>query len=1086
MQDDETLRLYTEESVEHLTDIENDLLAIEDAGADIDEELVNKVFRAAHTIKGGAGFMGLNKIKELSHNMENVLDLIRQRELVPNPEIVNILLLASDSLRELLINVGSSNETDISEHVDALIIITQSSLPDKEQQDVSAKVDLSFPDGRAVFTVTKYDLSSARKKGKFIYLVDYDLIHDVQQKDKAPNDILKKMEESGVILDCKVDIMAVGSLEDDAISNRIPFLVLYATILDSKMINVLLDIDESQIFVVDKDFTIRSISESHDIESEVSGLQDRADEEETEEAAFGKKAGDDIVEEELFVTEVEEKSVKELARPGEKMTPVKAEKTETTSIGLLGLDKSLRVNVSLLDTLMTLAGELVLGRNQLLQSIVLKDHHTIDASGQRLNLITSELQEAIMMTRMQPIGNVFKKFPRVVRDLARGLNKEVNLVIEGEGVEIDKTILEAISDPLIHLIRNSVDHGVETPLERKKIGKDPQGTITLNAYHKAGQVNIAINDDGKGIDPERLASIAVSECLITEEQTRTMSDIEKINLIFLPGFSTAREISDVSGRGVGMDVVKTNLDRLGGVVEIDSSLGVGTTIKIKLPLTLAIIPSQIIIVGGERYAIPQVNLEELFRISAAQVKDRIEKVGDAEVVRLRGNLLPLIRLADVIEIERTFLDNSEGVRKNDRREEIADRRSRKSPLFEVGKPKENVIPLDDSEDVSSKIDHEVKWENQRIGRERRYHTSSAINIVVVHTGALKYGLVVDELYDSEEIVVKPLGRYLKHCKGYAGATIMGDGRVALILDVAGLSQMAELTSLSGTDRAQEESKGLQNKKLEDIQSMLLFRNAEDEQFAVSLNLVERIEKIKRSDMELIGGKRVIQYLGGSLPLFSIEDVAQVKPMAVEEDLLVIVFVIAGKNMGLLAAPPLDAIEKAFEIDDTTLKQTGVLGSAIIEGLTTQIVDIFGLVDTLNPEWFAERETVQAEDGSASTVLYAEDSNFFRNMVTDYLKDSGYEVIEAEDGEIAWKLLQKYGNKISLVVTDITMPNMDGIELSELIRNDNRFSYLPIIALTTLADDEDIIRGESVGINDYQTKMDREKFMDSVNMLLKGD
>ena len=267
MQDDETLRLYTEESVEHLTDIENDLLAIEDAGADIDEELVNKVFRAAHTIKGGAGFMGLNKIKELSHNMENVLDLIRQRELVPNPEIVNILLLASDSLRELLINVGSSNEAVISEHVDALIIITQSSLPDKEQQDVSDKVDLSFPDERAVFTVTKYYISSARKKGKFIYLVDYDLIHDVQQKDKAPNDILKKMEESGVILDCKVDIMAVGSLEDDAISNRIPFLVLYATILDSKMINVLLDIDESQIFVVDKDFTIRSISESHDIES---------------------------------------------------------------------------------------------------------------------------------------------------------------------------------------------------------------------------------------------------------------------------------------------------------------------------------------------------------------------------------------------------------------------------------------------------------------------------------------------------------------------------------------------------------------------------------------------------------------------------------------------------------------------------------------------------------------------------------------------------------------------------------------------------------------------------------------------------
>jgi len=579
-----------------------------------------------------------------------------------------------------------------------------------------------------------------------------------------------------------------------------------------------------------------------------------------------------------------------------------------------------------------------------------------------------------------------------------------------------------------------------------------------------------------------LAVTAVAKGLLTEDQARLMSDKEKVNLIFMPGFSTAEKVTDVSGRGVGMDVVKTNLDKLGGVVDIDSKLGEGTTIRIKLPLTLAIIPSQIIVAGGDRYAIPQVNLEELLRIPANQVKDRVEIVGDAEVVRLRGKLLPLIKLADVIGIESNYFDYKEGSPKTDRRQNLSDRRSKKSPYFneEHTDAETSKLKTDDKEDLD-RISEEVK----RNPKDRRYHAASALNIVVVSTGALKYGLVVDELNDSEEIVVKPLGRHFKVCKEYAGATIMGDGRVALILDVANLANMYGLTSVEGSDRAAEVVMGNDeaDRTGKDRQSILIFRGADEEQFAIPINHVERIEKIKDTDIEEVGEKKVMKYRGGSLALFSIDQVAQVKPMAKKEDLLVIVVNIADREVGIMAVGPVDAREISVEVDDETLKQQGILGSTIIGDHTTLLVDVYGLVHTLNPEWFPDRKTVQTTEGENATILYAEDSNFFRNQVKGFMEEEGYNVIGAEDGIVAWKRLLEHHEEVTLVVTDIEMPNLDGYELSEKIRKDERFSDLPIIALTTMAGEEDIARGEAVGIDDYQIKLDREKLMRSVHNYL---
>jgi two-component system chemotaxis sensor kinase CheA len=1073
IQDDETLQMYLEESIEHLADIETDLLAIEENGADIDEDLVNKVYRAAHSIKGGAGFMGLTTIKDLTHEMENILGRIRSREMVPTPEIVNVLLMASDTLKALMNDVFTSNEIDISQHIDALQAIAEgrpiprsgitppdapttpspemkagvSRTPDGVPAKKTEMISICAADAAISIEADRGQVEAMINEGKFVYLATIDLTTDVVDKGRIPGTVIEEMEQTGTLIASSIPVDDVRAMTPGKGQAANELIVLFSTILKPEDINVLFEIPEHQIHQVMPDMTVRCIGTAPE-PIPAGNIPEPAVEAQPE--------------------PIRKTGTVPPGAPVEIPTPM----TPTPSVKKTETETSLRVHVSLLDQLMTLAGELVLSRNQLLQSMSSEDHRGSEIAGQRIDLITSELQEAIMLTRMQSIGNVFNKFPRVVRDLSQVLKKKVDLYLEGKDVELDKTIIEAIGDPLTHLVRNAVDHGIEMPDVRRGAGKNPVGKIFLKAYHEAGQVNIEISDDGKGLDGQVLTQKALEKGLISEDQAKVMSDKEKTNLIFLPGFSTAERITDVSGRGVGMDVVKTNLDKLGGIIDIDSEMGKGSTIRIKLPLTLAIIPCQIVMTGNERYAIPQVNLEELLRIPANQVKDRIERVGDAEVVRLRGNLLPLIKLAEVIDTDSVYMDPKSGKKQLDRRKSLADRRSKESPLV---KPEHADLSEEDNEGGSS-----VRTES-RTSDERRYHATSALNIVVVSTGAMKYGLVVDELHDSEEIVVKPLGRDLKKCKGYAGATIMGDGRVALILDVANLAQMAGLTSIEGSSRAAEVAEENQRaiREQKDRQSLLVFRSAENEQFAAPLNMVERIEKIKATDIETVGGKRVIRYRGGSLPLFSVDEVAMVQPLADVEDLLVIVFILGGKEIGLLAIGPVDAIELSLDVDGRTLKQAGIMGSAIVNDHTTLMIDVYEIVQTLNPEWFEDMEAATNDNGEAAKILFAEDSNFFRNQVKSYMEDEGYTVIEAEDGAIAWDLLQQHADEISLVVTDIEMPNMNGFELTRHIKTSNAYSHLPVIALTTLAGEEDIEKGRQVGISDYQIKLDREKLVRSI-------
>lgn len=618
------------------------------------------------------------------------------------------------------------------------------------------------------------------------------------------------------------------------------------------------------------------------------------------------------------------------------MTETTADKTqEPKDIG----DRkkaSIKVNVGLLDTLMTLAGELVLSRNQLMQGLSTDNVAATEISSQRIDMITSELQETIMGTRMQPMANILNKFSRVVRDLSQQMGKSIDLVIEGQDVELDKTILESIGDPLTRLVRNCVDHGIEPPEERERSGKEAVGKITLRAFHDAGQVNIVISDDGRGLNPEKLSATAVSKGLVTEQQSLGMSEKQKMELIFLPGLSTVAKITDNSGRGLGMDVVLRNVESLGGIIELDSKKGHGTTVQIKLPLTLAIIPSQITSAGSDRYAVPQVNLNELLRIPGDQIKDRIEKVGDADVVRLRGELLPLLDLSKILGIEKFYTDPENGIGKPDRRENIADRRSK-----QLLGSREKTSP-------GQSTDSAACW-HKRETKDRRSNSKNAVNIAVVSSGAYKYGLIVDQLHDSEEIVVKPVGRHLKRCTAFAGATIMGDGKVALILDITNLAQMAGLSTMSEVKQIVS-SKETREDTMEEKVSLLTFKNSDTEFFAVPLDSVERIERIQTASIEQIGASKVVQYRGGALPLCELSQVANVEALEKKEHQEIIVFRINNREFGLMATGPLDTVEVYLNIDESSLKQPGIRGSMIIKDHTTLVIDVPGLARAIQPEW----------------------------------------------------------------------------------------------------------------------------------------
>jgi two-component system chemotaxis sensor kinase CheA len=555
-------------------------------------------------------------------------------------------------------------------------------------------------------------------------------------------------------------------------------------------------------------------------------------------------------------------------------------------------DRTIRLDVSLLDRLMNLVGELVLARNQILQFANRTEDSGLLLPSQRLNLITSELQEGVMKTRMQPIGNIWNKFPRTVRDLALGCGKQVRVEMEGQETELDKTLIEAIKDPLTHLVRNAVDHGVERPEVRHAAGKNPEGRLALRAFHEGGQVNIEISDDGAGLDQERIRNKAIQKGLISAEQAGRLTDREIVNLVFLPGFSTAEKLTNVSGRGVGMDVVKTYIEKIGGTVELQSRPGKGVMVRMKIPLTLAIIPALIVTSAGERYAVPQVSLLELVRVEPAAERNGIEMIHGAPVYRLRGRLLPLVYLNRELQVGSEPSTAVEG----------------------------------DAGDVQ------------------------AVNIVVLEADGRQFGLVVDFINDTEEIVVKPLSKHLKSISVYAGATIMGDGKVALILDVLGLARGSRILTegrehgRAGAAEATAEAAARQQK-------LVLFSGPGASRMAVPLELLARLENIPGAQVERSGNQWVTQYRGQILPLIRVGHALEERRHLPALDdvqlpttamLQVLVLEHERQSFGLVVHEILDIVESALEPRSPATRAC-VLHSSVIADRVTELLDVPALL-----------------------------------------------------------------------------------------------------------------------------------------------
>lgn len=764
----EVIREFLIETHENLSQLDLDLVSLEKDPTE--RETLGRVFRTLHTVKGTAGFLGLQRLQAVAHAAENLLGRLRQGELVFNAEIASALLAVVDAVRRMLTHV-EANETD----------------------------------GEEDFSFLIQTLERLRASGDFP-------VPSVPPAAAGQHPALKSKQ--------------TGSSS----AGLLPSSILAAT----------------------------------------------------------------------------------LAEPA---IPIPEAESRASAVS----DSSIRVDVVLLDKLMTLVGELVLARNQIVQFSTSLEHPPFLGAVQRLNLLTTELQTGVMKTRMQPIANIWSKFPRVVRDLALACGKQARLDMEGQETELDKTIIEAIRDPLTHLLRNAIDHGIESPAERLARGKSAEGRLALHAFHEGGKVFIEIADDGEGIDPQRIRAKAIQSKLVTPEQADRLNDRELVNLIFLPGFSTADQVTPISGRGVGMDVVQKNIEKIGGSVTIESRPGRGTTVMMKIPLTLAIIPALTISSAGDRYAIPQSSLLELVRLEGQQAERGLEHIHGAPVYRLRGNLLPLV-----------YLDHQ------------------LHPDLPVGHGQ----------------------------GDARAAENGAVNIVVLQADERPFGLVVDAIHDTEEIVVKPLQKQLKGIGAFAGATIMGDGKVALILDVPGLAQRAKV--ISGVrKRALSEKSSSRAEPISERQAVLLFATQDGGRMAIPLVQVARLEEFPRTALERVGPQDVVQYRNEILPLIRVSRVLRQRrpanngrpssrrradksrPAGAGDTVPVIVYAGQGRRVGLIVDRILDIAEETLD-SRSEAHRPGILFTSVVQGRVTEFLDVQAILHSIDPDLLEAPQTVAAK------------------------------------------------------------------------------------------------------------------------------
>lgn len=960
----EALNDFLEEGCDLLDQLE--MLFIELENNNNDKDVLVNIFRAVHTIKGSSSFLGFKNLETFCHAAEELLDKARNGELDVSSDHVSLLLAVMDILRYCIKVIEVKQwepEEDFSAIINQLKAANAGEAFDPNAIDMSrwtSDLQMDNIESAGASIDSEAETPAEEKAG---LSEDATAVDPVESEINAQESIENppNPEETGA----EASSQENGS---DTISEEI--------------LNVADDSLPDPEPVLADDDTWAEIEDDEEEENEAS-------------PTIISEVNDTIPEKPL--PQLEEISFQQ----NNETTPAK-------STNVKSIDNTVRIDVKLLDSLMNMVGELVLARNQLLQQLNEVDHSGTQSTANSISLITTELQDGIMKTRMQPIGNVLNKFIRVVRDLSKSLGKETELIISGKETELDRTLMEAIRDPLTHIIRNAIDHGIESPEEREALNKPREGHLWINSYHEGGHIVIEIKDDGRGLNKSKIIDKIVDNGLATPELVEKMDDNEIYNHIFEPGFSTVGEVSKLSGRGVGMDVVKSSISKIGGAVDLQSQKNEGTTLFLRIPLTLAIIPALIVKSHQDSYAIPQVSLIELILLKEEE-KDMVESLEGTEVYRLRGKLLPLVRLSTLL------------------------------------------------------------------GRESSEKNDSYI--IVLANGANNFGLVVDDVEDSGEIVVKPLSPHFKSCEIFAGATLMGNGNISLILDVAAIAQSVNLDSRDTRSLADKLRSRTKN-----ANTVLTFHVGGPERFGVQLSHVARLEDFSASDIEFVGNRKTMCYRGKILPLINLSDVLNIDEVTEGMNLNLIVFKAFGREAGLIVSEITDTVELEGDLNSDVYDSSAVLGTMILKKDVTLILDLLKIFEYSFPE-IATNSVKQLNINNDRKIktLHVEDSAFYRKIVKHYLDPEFFELVSAENGQVGLDKIDQ--EPFDLLIIDLEMPVMDGYSLLKEIRKKSNYNRVPVMVMTALTSSHDKSDAIKSGIQSFIIKLDKEEFLSEITRIL---
>ncbi len=1059
------------ESREHLQVVEGSLLALERAdSAQQICQCVDASLRAIHSLKGNAGFLGFHPVQQLAHATESVLENYRDLTVAPPSAVVEAILLANDRLAAMIDDLYHCQTQDISDLLKKLHLLEIEVTSSSTHSDRDAfHLELSLP--RAATTIapffeTLFSLGSLSE----VELTAPDLCTSVDDWQLAETWLTCNLQTDRSIIEVQRRLALSGLSVPWSDLGAVELAKLDFSGIDSQLTSGPSSPQRGELFYEPENLLIglprppivwvAKKCEADRLQRPSQGTQAPLPQDAT--TAGGNSLADSLphslstpdvlpvraqpptseapapAQPALISANVLPDSTADLT-PQQQATLAARAVAKSASDTTSERPSSLRIQVDLLDRLMNLVSELTLVRNQSILAFGETDGAP-QAVIQRLNSVTSELQDAVLKTRMQPVGNLFGRFPRMVRDLARQLGKQVELVVVGQEVELDKTVLEQLSDPLTHLIRNSIDHGLETAAERQKQGKPAVGQVTLSAMAADGQVIIEIRDDGRGIDPDAVTAKVLARGLKTQAELQKISTSELYSFILLPGFSTAKQLSDVSGRGVGMDVVKTNVERLEGSLTIDSSPGLGTTIALRVPLTLAIIPCLIVTVGEQRFAIPQRGLEEIVCLHPGG-RGSIEHSYDNELFRLRNMLLPIVRLKAVLQYNSPFTAQT------------------RSAIMAAHAPVARDPGL-------------IEY------------------ILVLRTGGREFGLLIDDVRGTEEVVVKPMHPSLRKIGIFAGATLMGDGHVALIANIDGIAEHARCYGVEppkATEVAQRDPA--------DVHRILLFKYGPNEQFALPLVQVRRIELIDMDRVELVGDQAFVTLDGVATRIVQLDKYLNVSACELLPTMHLLLPKFVAEPMGILVSRIIDTESMSIALQEASVEDPGLLGTAIVRDRLALFLDIQYLRERLfgrssaEPTARTRRSIHQAnaqhatrpevEIKGAGRVLLVDDTPFFREVVKRYFEREGIMVATAVDGYDGLRKLAEA--QFDLVVSDIEMPNMDGWEFCSQARKQGYAT--PFLALTSLSKLAHATKARECGFDGFEEKLDHDRLIAAVLSML---